>query len=147
MDQQECIFCSIVAGSGPAHVVYEDENVVAFLDIRPIKRGHTLVIPRTHAQDLSELPQQLGAQVFSAAQIIARAVRDERIGAEGANIVINDGEAAFQTVPHTHIHVIPRRHGDKMRLAGGLLTRRASALPETAALLRAAINEAAGTQD
>lgn len=141
MGQSDCIFCNIIARRAPGHFIYEQENVVAFLDIRPVKRGHALVVPKSHAQDLTEIAPALANEAFSVAHLIARSVRDPRVGADGANIVINDGNAAFQTVPHMHIHVIPRSHGDKARLVGGLVTRRGTRLPEVAATMRAAIED------
>jgi histidine triad (HIT) family protein len=138
MDEQ-CVFCRIVAGKAPAHRVFEDDTVVAFLDIRPINKGHTLVIPKRHAPTLADLPLAEGAQVFAVAQRVAVAMRGEGIGADGANVVINDGKAAFQTVPHTHIHVLPRHRRDVARLASNLVLRRPRDLPAVAALLQHAL--------
>lgn len=111
-----CLFCAIVAGAGPAHRVYEDDDVLAFLDIRPVSRGHTLVVPKAHSPYLEDLTPENGAKVFKAAQAIARALRRSDLDVAGAHLVVNDGRAAMQTVFHTHLHIIPRRKGDKLNL-------------------------------
>lgn len=132
----DCVFCRIVAGTAPATVVHEDDEVLAFLDIRPIARGHTLVIPKRHAAELDDLNPELGAAVFRAGHRLARAVRRGGLAADGANLVINDGRAAFQTVDHVHLHVVPRQRGDKARFAAGLLLRRPHDAAATAAAIK-----------
>ncbi|ADG98306.1 histidine triad (HIT) protein [Segniliparus rotundus DSM 44985] len=114
---ENCVFCAIVAGVSPAYRVYEDDDIVAFLDIRPVSRGHTLVIPKPHSLYLEDLDPGNGAKVFQAAQRIARGIRRSDLGAAGVHLVVNDGRAAMQTVFHTHLHVIPRRKGDKLSLS------------------------------
>ncbi len=111
----DCIFCKIVAGELPATVVDEDEHTIAFMDINPATRGHALVVPREHARDLLEIdPHQLqGAS--TAAQRLARRAK-ERLKADGVNVINSCGVAAWQTVFHFHLHVIPRYQGDAMRL-------------------------------
>jgi histidine triad (HIT) family protein len=135
----ECVFCRIVAGAAPAHRVYEDDAVCAFLDIRPITRGHTLVIPKHHATDLSELDAEAGAGLFRIGHRIALAAQGPAFAADGANLLINDGKAAFQTVGHVHLHVLPRKHGDKFRVASGLVLRRSHEPEQVAAALRAGL--------
>ncbi|WP_067646335.1 HIT family protein [Nocardia harenae] len=135
----DCVFCAIVAGTAPATVVHEDADVLAFLDIRPITRGHTLVIPKRHATELDELDPELGATVFRAGHRLARAARRGGLAADGANLVLNDGRAAFQTVGHVHLHVIPRHAGDRARFAAGFLLRRPHDTASTAAALRAGL--------
>lgn len=111
----DCIFCKIVAGELPATIVDEDERTIAFMDINPATRGHALVIPRAHAADLMEIdPEDLRACAV-AAQRLARRAR-ERLGADGVNLVNSCGPAAWQTVFHFHVHVIPRYVGDPLRL-------------------------------
>jgi histidine triad (HIT) family protein len=111
----DCIFCKIVAGELPATVVASDERALAFLDISPATRGHTLVIPRAHAKDLHEVdPENLEATIALAQRVAGRA-RD-RLGADGVNLLQSSGTAAWQTVFHFHIHVIPRYAGDPLRL-------------------------------
>lgn len=131
-----CIFCRIVSGQDPATRVYEDEHVLAFLDIRPVTRGHTLVIPKLHADDLTDLSPDSAARVFQVGHSLARAVRVANLRADGANLVINDGRAAFQTVGHTHLHVVPRHKGDVLRFAKGFVLRRSSDPEGTAAVIR-----------
>jgi histidine triad (HIT) family protein len=115
MNQPDCIFCKIVAGELPATIVDEDEQTLAFMDINPATRGHALVVPRAHAADLLEIePAQLAA-VSAAAQRLAKRVR-ERLGADGVNVINSCGAAAWQTVFHFHLHVIPRYEGDPLRL-------------------------------
>jgi len=141
MSTVPCVFCDIVAGRGPAHLVYSDEHVVAFLDRAPVTRGHTLVIPRKHSSGLSDLDPALGTPLFAAAQRIADAMKTPEFGAHGVNLAVNDGRAAMQTVFHTHLHVVPRRVGDKLSFATGLVTRRAGDLATTAAHLRSLIGD------
>jgi histidine triad (HIT) family protein len=115
VSDSDCIFCKIVAGELPAHKVDEDESTIAFMDINPGTRGHLLVIPRRHARDLLEIdPEDLKATVV-AAQRLAQRVQD-RLGADGVNLLNSRGEAAWQTVFHFHLHVIPRYKGDPLRL-------------------------------
>ncbi|RLE33484.1 hypothetical protein DRJ58_03605 [Candidatus Acetothermia bacterium] len=103
---RSCVFCKIVCGEAPARVVYESEGVLAFLDIRPINEGHTLVIPKRHYVHIWELPDNEVARLFVAARRIAEALR-EALGASGVRIVQLNGRAAGQEVFHLHIHVIP----------------------------------------
>ena len=95
---ESCIFCAIVAGDAPAHRVFENDHAVAFLDIRPVTRGHLLVVPRDHATDLNATHPDAAADVFRVGHTLARAMRHSDLRADGANLVINDGKAAFQTV-------------------------------------------------
>ena len=115
----DCIFCNIIAGKLPAHVVYDDEDIIAFLDIRPINPGHTLVIPKAHVASLGQLKAPLNGQLFQVAGKIAAALRTSGIRVEGINVWLADGKAAFQEVPHIHIHVIPRFSGDGLRIQTG----------------------------
>ena len=115
MADPDCLFCKIVAGELPATIVAEDERTVAFMDIRPATRGHALVIPRAHVPDLHAIdPDDLRA-VAVAAQRLASRARD-RLGADGVNLLNSNGAAAWQTVFHFHVHVIPRYDGDPLRL-------------------------------
>lgn len=111
----ECIFCKILAGELPATIVDEDERAIAFMDIAPATRGHALVIPRRHAVDLMDVSvEDLTAVVASARRLASR--MKERLGADGVNLINSCGSAAWQTVFHFHIHVIPRYTGDPLRL-------------------------------
>jgi histidine triad (HIT) family protein len=112
---EECIFCRIVAGEIPAQIVAEDERTISFLDIAPGTRGHALVIPRTHARDLWEIqPADLAAVAVAAKQLALR--QRDRLGAAGVNLINSNGAAAWQTVFHFHMHVIPRYDGDPLKL-------------------------------
>jgi diadenosine tetraphosphate (Ap4A) HIT family hydrolase len=112
-----CIFCQIVEGAAPASVVYSDGMVMAFMDIQPIVPGHVLVIPKRHAQLMAELQPGEGAACWVIAETITKAIRGSGLRVEGVNIFVADGEAAFQDVPHFHIHVIPRFVGDGFSLS------------------------------
>lgn len=114
-EHPDCIFCKIVAGELPATVVDEDERTVSFMDINPATRGHALVIPRAHSRDLLSVDPEDLAAVALAAQRLARRV-GERLGADGVNVINSCGAAAWQTVFHFHLHVIPRYAGDPLRL-------------------------------
>lgn len=134
-----CVFCSIVAGDAPAIRIHEDDDYLAFLDIRPFTRGHTLVIPKQHTVDLTDTPPDTVAGLAVLGQRIAKAARVSGLHADGNNIAINDGKAAFQTVFHIHLHVLPRQTGDKLSFAKGLLVRRDPDREESARLLRAGL--------
>jgi histidine triad (HIT) family protein len=115
MAESDCIFCKIVSGEVPATIIREDERTVAFMDINPATRGHTLVVPRRHVRDLLEIGHEDLAATMAAAQDLAQRVVD-RLGAAGVNLLNSCGQAAWQTVFHFHIHVIPRYEGDPLRL-------------------------------
>jgi histidine triad (HIT) family protein len=106
-----CIFCSIVAGGSPAHVIAEDERTLAFLDIFPLTLGHTLVIPKQHADDLLDATPDDVAAVARMAQRVAQRVRSE-LSAPGVNLLQATGAIALQTVFHLHVHVLPRYPDD-----------------------------------
>jgi len=115
MADPHCIFCKILAGELPAQIVDEDERTIAFMDIAPATRGHALVIPRAHSQDLLEIePADLQAAAVAARRLAGHA--KERLGADGVNLLNACGSAAWQTVFHFHIHVIPRYRDDPLRL-------------------------------
>jgi histidine triad (HIT) family protein len=110
-----CIFCKIVTGELPATIIDEDERTIAFMDIAPATRGHALVIPREHFADLLSVDEENLSAVASASQRLARRIK-QRLGADGVNLVNSCGAAAWQTVFHFHMHVIPRYEGDPLRL-------------------------------
>ncbi|MFN3004190.1 HIT family protein [Mycolicibacterium wolinskyi] len=134
-----CVFCAIVSGEAPAIRVYEDDEYLGILDIRPFTRGHTLVIPKQHTVDLTDTPAATVADMAAIGQRIARAARTSGLHADGNNIVINDGKSAFQSVFHIHLHVVPRRAGDKFSFAKGMVLRRDPDREESGRLLRAAL--------
>jgi histidine triad (HIT) family protein len=111
----DCLFCKIVAGEIPSTRVDEDERTVAFMDINPATRGHLLVVPREHSTDLLDIGADDLAACASLAQRLAARVRD-RLGADGVNLLNSCGQAAWQTVFHFHVHVIPRYSNDPLRL-------------------------------
>jgi diadenosine tetraphosphate (Ap4A) HIT family hydrolase len=134
-----CVFCAIVNGDAPAVRIYEDDDYLAILDIRPIVRGHTLVIPKKHTVDLTDTPPSTLADMTRIAQRIGQAARASELKADGNNIAINDGKAAFQSVFHVHLHVAPRRSGDKLSFAKGLVVRRDPDREATGRILRDAL--------
>lgn len=107
-----CAFCAIVRKESPADVVLEDEECVGFLDLKPVFPGHVLLVPRTHVETLGDLPDALVGSLFSRARLLARAV-EYGLGAEGAFVALNN--KVSQSVPHLHVHVVPRRKGDGLR--------------------------------
>ncbi|HEX3253574.1 MAG TPA: HIT family protein [Pyrinomonadaceae bacterium] len=107
-----CLFCRIVSGEIPATLVYEDKNAVAFLDHRPLFHGHTLLVPRTHVETLTDLPHTLIGPFFEAAQSLARAV-EFAMNAEGTFVAMNN--RVSQSVPHLHVHIVPRRKKDGLK--------------------------------
>jgi histidine triad (HIT) family protein len=111
----DCLFCKIVAGELPGTIVDQDERTVAFMDISPATRGHALVVPRRHAADLGEIPDEDLAACAATARRLARRAR-EALGADGVNLMNSWGPAAWQTVFHFHLHVIPRYDGDPLKL-------------------------------
>jgi histidine triad (HIT) family protein len=108
----ECNFCAIVQNRIEAHIVYEDEECLAFLDHRPLFPGHSLLVPRTHYETLSDLPVDLVGPFFSATQLLARAV-ETAMEAQGTFVALNN--KVSQSVPHVHVHVVPRRRKDGLR--------------------------------
>ncbi|MFI1914334.1 HIT family protein [Nocardia sp. NPDC020380] len=106
------IFSDIVAGRAPSSKVFEDEDVLAFMDIRPVTPGHVLVIPKVPARSLAELDPALGGRLFQVGQRVAAALRASEVGCDGVNFFLADGVTAGQEVFHVHLHVIPRTPGD-----------------------------------
>ncbi len=110
----DCIFCKIIAGDLPCTKIYEDDEVIAFLDVGPIIKGHTLVIPKAHIDPLTELSDDLLGKLMAVVKRMTRA-QLEGLGADGVNITQANGKAAGQVVPHVHFHVIPRFDTDGHR--------------------------------
>ena len=134
-----CVFCEIVAGTAPAVRIYEDDDFLGLLDIRPFTRGHTLVIPKEHSVDLTDTPPATLAGMAHIGQRIARAARASGLHATGTNFAINDGRSAFQSVFHLHLHVIPRRDGDKVAFVKGMVLRRDPDRETSGRILREAL--------
>ncbi|MBV9265224.1 MAG: HIT family protein [Acidobacteriaceae bacterium] len=112
MEELACVFCQIAAGATSADIVYQDSTCFAFLDTRPLFPGHVLLCPRDHVVTLCELPAELIQPIFSMTQILAKAV-ESALDAEGTFVAINN--RVSQTVPHLHIHVVPRRRRDGLK--------------------------------
>lgn len=110
----ECIFCKIVAGEIPSHKIYEDDDLIAMLDIMPVHPGHTLVIPKKHFANILETPEDLSCKILELAKKIGKKVVEE-FGADGVNITNNTHPAAGQSVPHVHFHIIPRYENDGLQ--------------------------------
>lgn len=110
-----CIFCKIAGGEIPSATIYEDENVRVILDIAPAAKGHAILLPKYHAANIFELPEETAAKIFAVVPKVARAIREE-LGCDGMNIVQNNGEAAGQTVFHLHIHFLPRWKNDTVQV-------------------------------
>jgi histidine triad (HIT) family protein len=107
----DCIFCAIVDGEIPSDTVYEDDDVVAFLDANPLARGHTLVVPKAHHERVNDLPADLAGALFETVPGLTDAV-ESAVDAEATTIAVNNGAAAGQEVPHVHVHVVPRSAAD-----------------------------------
>jgi histidine triad (HIT) family protein len=110
-----CVFCQIMAGNMPGEIVYEDEHAVAFMDIFPWTRGHAVVVPRSHSKNLYEIGQDDLAHTMKAAKQLAEQMRD-RLGCDGVNLLNSCEPAAWQTIFHFHVHVIPRYENDPLEL-------------------------------
>ena len=108
----DCIFCAIASGEAEAEIVHADDDSVAFLDFRPLFHGHTLLIPRAHHETLADLPEELVGCLFLRARRLSVAVRDA-VGAEGSFVAVNN--RVSQSVPHLHVHIVPRVKGDGLR--------------------------------
>ena len=136
---QGCIFCAIVARQAEASVVHEDETVVAFMDLNPVTPGHLLVVPRTHAAGLDDLDRGTSAHVWSVGHDMSRALRRSDMRCEGINVFLCDGQVAFQTVFHFHLHVIPRYPGDGWTIIPDEVERERSLLDSDAQAIKDAI--------
>ena len=112
MNDDNCLFCRIVSGLVAAVIVYEDDESVAFLDYRPLFHGHTLLVPRDHVETLGDLPDLLVGPFFKTAQLLSVAIQ-AGLGAEGTFVAMNN--RVSQSVPHLHIHIVPRRKGDGLK--------------------------------
>ena len=116
MTRSDCIFCQIISGDAEATFVYQDDVVVAFLDIGAVTPGHLMVVPRAHLPALADVDDQTGAHMFNVAQKMAASLRASGLRCEGINLFYADGEAAFQEVFHAHLHVFPRYVGDGFKI-------------------------------
>ncbi|OZJ05227.1 hypothetical protein BZG36_02319 [Bifiguratus adelaidae] len=133
-EEHDCIFCKIVARKAPANVVFENEHVLAFLDLQPLTKGHTLVIPKTHYKNLTVTPPEEMARLASVLPKIANAVT-QAVGTSDYNIMQNNGAAALQVVFHLHFHIIPR-FVDQPIGGKGFRIQRKRADPEEAKMIK-----------
>jgi len=113
MDEISCVFCKIARKQASAALVYEDESVMAFLDIRPLSEGHTLIMPKEHYETIFEIPEELVAHLHRIVKRVALAVK-KATEADGISIIQQNGKAAGQEIFHLHVHVIPRFEGQKL---------------------------------
>lgn len=131
----DCVFCAIIAGVAPAVVVYEDDDTVAFMDINPVSQGHTLVVPKDHYRNLYDIDPEAAAAVMRTTVRVARAVR-AALQPDGMNLFQSNERAAFQSVFHFHVHIIPRWFGDELRLPPRVQRAELSVLQGIAASIR-----------
>jgi diadenosine tetraphosphate (Ap4A) HIT family hydrolase len=136
----ECVFCRIVDGRGEASRVAESDRAIAFLDLQPVTPGHVLVVPRAHAAHLADVDDADGAALWALARRVAAGLRAAGL-AEGVNLLLADGAVAWQTVWHVHLHVIPRRRGDGLRLLAAWTRPGRASLEATAHRVRAAVGQ------
>ncbi len=132
---ENCIFCKIARKEAPASIVYEDGNVMVFMDIRPVSKGHTLIIPKQHIVDIYGMPDQLLAAVHMVTKKIAVAVK-KVTNADGISIVQQNGKAAGQDIFHFHVHVIPRFEGTKIPSFGELRVENRETLDKVAQMIK-----------
>jgi len=116
MKKDDCIFCKIAAGEIPSRTIYEDKDFRAILDIAPASKGHAIILPKNHADNLYELSDEDASKIFIVAKKVARAMK-EAFHCKGLNILQNNGELAGQTVFHLHVHVLPRYADDNVRFS------------------------------
>lgn len=112
-----CIFCDIVSRRTAASIVFEDESVIVFMSLHPVTPGHLLVVPRAHTSGLEDIDSTMAGQLWSVGHDMARALRRSTLRCDGINLFVCDGEVAFQTVFHFHLHVIPRYEGDSWNVS------------------------------
>lgn len=132
----DCEFCKIATGDAPSSVVYQNSRIMAMMTLRPMTRGHILVIPKKHATLLSEMGCKTGGELFEVGMKIAEALRASEIESEGINFWLADGEAAGQEVFHVHLHVLPRSETDEIRLEGPRLDLNRSEMDSDAEIIK-----------
>ena len=135
MKDNTCIFCRIAQKQVPASLIYEDEKALAFLDVRPLNEGHTLIIPKAHYETVFDIPQELITYLHGITKRVALAVK-KATEADGISIIQQNGEAAGQEVFHLHVHVIPRYEGKKLPSFSDVKEADREKLNQTAAKLR-----------
>ena len=135
MTDQSCQFCKLVRKEDDASIVFEDEKTMAFLDIRPVNDGHILVIPKTHYENIYEIPDDEIANVYKTVKKVASAVK-KSVKAEGISVTQHNGRAALQRVFHMHVHVIPRYEGQRFPRPDELSLAKREKLEEVAEKIR-----------
>ncbi len=135
MNVDSCIFCKIAGKEVPSSLVYEDETALAFLDIRPLNEGHTLVIPKEHYENIFDIPQELISYIHGVTKRVAIAV-EKATQADGISIIQQNGKAAGQDIFHLHVHIIPRYEGQKMPRLSEISEADREKLSQTAAKIR-----------
>jgi histidine triad (HIT) family protein len=115
MDNKDCIFCKIIKGEIPAEKTYEDDNFIAFLDIKPKAEGHTIIIPKNHFRNLLDMPTSLGNEMLEAIKKVSLDLIKQK-KATGFNLIVNNEPTAGQIVFHAHIHILPRKKDDKLKM-------------------------------
>ena len=138
MKKDDCIFCKIAAGEIPSATVYEDDDFRAILDLGPAAKGHTLVIPKNHSDNLLSVDDDTAAKALKIISKTANAIK-ESLGCDGINVVQNNGEAAGQTVMHLHFHIIPRYNNDNVNIGWQPMKPSTEELAATAELIKAHI--------
>lgn len=139
MKKDDCIFCKIAAGEIPSATVYEDENFRAILDLGPAAKGHTLVIPKDHSENLLDVSPETAKKALSVISKTANAIKDA-MSCDGINVVQNNGEAAGQTVMHLHFHIIPRYNNDNVNIGWQPMKPSTDELAATAELIKAKLH-------
>lgn len=139
MKKDDCIFCKIAAGEIPSATVYEDDDFRAILDLGPAAKGHTLVIPKSHSDNLLSVEPDTAAKALKVISKTANAIK-EALGCDGINVVQNNGEAAGQTVMHLHFHIIPRYKNDSVNIGWQPMKPSNDELAATAALIKEKMN-------
>jgi len=132
----DCVFCKVVAGDAPSSLVYQNDRALAMMTLRPMTRGHILVIPKKHAASLSEMDYKTGKELFEVGMKISEALRASKIKSEGINFWLADGETAGQEVFHVHLHVLPRSETDEIRLEGPRLDLNRSEMDSDAEIIK-----------
>lgn len=134
----DCLFCKIIAGQIPSSKVYEDDELVAFLDIKPVNPGHVLLIPKQHFASLAETPEALAGAMMAMVPSLAKAVM-QATNAKGFNVAVNNGRVAGQLVDHVHLHIMPRHENDGYELWHGKAYESSQAATSMANAIRAAL--------
>lgn len=135
MRDDNCIFCKLANGDIPTRSIYEDDDFNVILDMSPATKGHALILPKSHAKNLYELPDETAAKVMVLAKKLATEMT-EKLGADGFNLVQNNNEIAGQTVFHFHLHLIPRYEGDNQKINWTPTTKTAEELDSVLDILR-----------